>query len=548
MSKRPASRLSQAEPDFLRLSLCYLEDELDAEGVEKLQTLLRADPAKRNAFVRLCLTGSALIEAISEGASGTVPGWDLMELDAQTDGPQSKDLNETMFLPALTAEEIRSDQVEVVLPPAPVIMPPAHPVSLFRRRWLWAASIMIPLLAGFVVYRLIPRHYSYATVASSIDADWMGVSDQLQEGQRLPETPLFLQRGVAEIKFDSGATMIVEAPARFQVRAANSVELISGQLSAKVPVGAHGFAVETATTRIVDLGTEFGVAIAPDGLDEIQVFKGSVRAEPQAAGSVAPLLISEGQAAVSTGREIKLDPAGAQPQAFVRSLSTPVSIDVVDLICGGDGTTHRRSGAIDQRTGESGPLTSMTGPVVVPSVYHEVPRLQVVDGCFVPNGTDVVDSVQQTFDFGATNGRTLYKIIAGGTVPWPVAGETFSAVLGGVDYSQPGHGLILLHPNIGITFDLVAIRRIHPGLKVADFRAVVGNTCPNARRSTVAHVFVLVDGGSRYDLPRLTHNNGAPADIRVPLTDADRFLTIAITDNRTIVSQNWIILGDPRLE
>jgi hypothetical protein len=513
----------------------FLDGSPTKEEALRLNEWIKSDPRNVRRFVREAIIHSHLHDLLKGEAS----------IRQQTDERTAMISCESMVLPAVTAEP--EPEEIVVLPPTPITLPQAPPPGIFRRPWFWAASIMMPLLAGFVVYRLVAQPQSFATVGSGVDAQWGGATVQLQAGQRLPGTPLVLQSGVAEIKFDTGVTMIVEAPARFQVRAANSVDLTSGQISAKVPEGAHGFAVQTTTTRIVDLGTEFGVVISADGSDEIDVFKGNVRAAPQAAGTVAPLLLSEGQAAISTGHDIKLDPAGAQPQAFVRSLILPDSIDVVDLICGGDGSTHLRSGAIDQRTGESGLLISKSGPTVVPSDYHNVPRLQVVDGCFIPNGTDIVDSARHTFDFGATNARTLYKILAGGTIPWPRSDEPFSAVLGGVDYSQPSHGLILLHPNVGITFDLAAIRRIHPGVKLADFQAVVGNTCPGASRSAKAHVFVLVDGVSRSDLPALSQSDGA-VNLRVSLAEADRFLTIAIADNRTTVARNWIILGDPRLE
>jgi hypothetical protein len=51
-------------------------------------------------------------------------------------------------------------------------------------------------------------------------------------------------------------------------------------------------------------------------------------------------------------------------------------------------------------------------------------------------------------------------------------------VLGGVDYSSPGHGMIALHTNKGITFDLDAIRRANPGYKLLRFRAVAGIAVP----------------------------------------------------------------------
>ena len=522
---------------------------------------IKSDPRNVRRFVREAIVHSHLHDLLN--------GEEALRQPAN--GRTALASGDTMVLPALAIEEDQCDEI-VVLPPPPVVTAEEKPVPLFRRHWFWAASILIALLAGLSIHRLLPptqplatvtpeplrpvpvgpaliaQAPSFATVASTVNAQWGGTTDQLLPGQRLPAIPLFLQSGFAEIKFDTGAAMIVEAPARFQVGAVNSVELTSGRIAAKVPPSAHGFAVETAAGRVVDLGTEFGLAISPDGSDEIQVFKGKVQAQPQAASSVAPLLLKEGQAAVNTGRAIKVDPAGAQPQEFVRSLTPPAFIDMVDLICGGDGSTHLRSGAIDQRTGDSGNLAFGSGAGVVASDYHAVPRLPVVDGCFVPNGKDMVDSTHHTFDFGATNARTLYQIRAGGIMPpWPVSGEAFTAVLGGVDYSQQGHGLILLHPNIGITFDLAAIRRIHPGLKLTDFRAVVGNTCPGATRSTNAHVLVLVDGVSRSDLPALTHNDGA-VNLRVQLADADRFLTIAITDKRRTVTYNWMILGDPQLE
>jgi hypothetical protein len=528
----------------------------------RLNEWLKSDPRNVRRFVREAIVHSHLHDLLN-GEEAIRPAAD--ERSALTSG-------DTLVLPAVSADD-QSDEMQVVLLPPPVITRREEHTRPVRRGWFWAASILIALLAGLIVHRLTPRSQpfaivppeplqvgpeepaglppppSFAAVASSVNAQWSGAPTQLLSGQQLPVTPLFLQSGVAEIKFDTGAAMIVEAPARFQVRASNCVELTSGRVSAKVPPDAHGFAVETATTRIVDLGTEFGVAISPDGSDQIDVFKGNVVASgQQAGGSVVPLLLSEGQAAISKGHELKLDPAGARPQAFVRSLNIPASIDMVDLICGGDGTTHLRNGAIDQRTGESGQLPLSSGPGAIAPDYHRVPKLQVVDGCFVPNGKEIIDSARHTFDFGATNTRTLYQIHAGGIFPaWPNPGETFTAVLGGVDYSKPGHGLILFHPNNGITFDLNAIRRIHPSLKLSNFHAVVGNTCPGATPTTNAQVLVLVDGQSRSDLPKLTHDDGA-VNLRVPLTDADRFLTIALVDHRKTVIYNWIILGDPQLE
>ena len=49
-----------------------------------------------------------------------------------------------------------------------------------------------------------------------------------------------------------------------------------GRLRAHVPEQARGFAVLAPTFELVDLGTEFGLNVAEDGVDEIHVFDGKV--------------------------------------------------------------------------------------------------------------------------------------------------------------------------------------------------------------------------------------------------------------------------------
>ena len=373
----------------------------------------------------------------------------------------------------------------------------------------------------------------------------------LQAGQRLPATALFLQSGFAEIKFDAGAIIIVEAPARFQVRAGNSVELTSGQLSAKVPAGAIGFAVETTTTRVVDLGTEFGVAISPDGSNDIQVFKGKVRAEAQAArpgGSVATLLLTEGQAAVSTGREIKLDPAGAQPQKFVRQLGGgPVALDLVDLIAGGDGTTHRRGIAIDYQKHAAGifnPADSLEGD----HQYHRVSGSLVVDGCFIPDGSNgpvEVNSIGQTHVFPSTENRVYDQIWTGGRIPGPSKYGPIPTGLGGIDYSGAEHSILFMSSNGGITIDLAAIQRLHPGTLLKRLQCIVGNSDAGTPIQ-LADVYVLLGDKVVFE-QRKFPNTHAPFTVDVPLDPAVRFLTFVVTDGGDKIAHDAILWTDAKL-
>ena len=165
-----------------------------------------------------------------------------------------------------------------------------------------------------------------------------------------------------------------------------------------------------------------------------------------------------------------------------------------------------------------------------------------------------VDSAGHTFDaFGTTSNRSGGHVWAGGVLARPSI-HTVSAIpaeLGGVDYSSPGHGLVLLHANKGITFDLEAIRRANPGCKLLRFRAVGGNTeiYSDERLTPVyaADLWVLVDGQKRF---RAGRSIAAPAwfGLSFRIAEHDRFLTLVATDGGHGFKADWILFGDPRLE
>ena len=238
----------------------------------------------------------------------------------------------------------------------------------------------------------------------------------------------------------------------------------------------------------------------------------------------------------------------AKPQAFVRSIAAVPSLDVVDLLCGGDGTTHQRGNQIDASTGAAGALAAV-GDTHGDGAYHPVPALPVVDGCFVPDGAAGpvrTDSAGHTFGFPPTNGITYLRIVAGGKVPVPRGADPIGTVLAGVDYAVPGRGLLLVHPNVGLTLDLAAIRRLHPGSRLVRFRCALGNSHPKSRQSKT-DAYVLADG-----VPRFERRGFTTADdvfqVDVALRDAERFLTLATTDGGDGTAADDVLLGDPTFD
>ncbi|HSI35785.1 MAG: FecR domain-containing protein [Phycisphaerae bacterium] len=90
---------------------------------------------------------------------------------------------------------------------------------------------------------------------------------------------LELVEGFAELTLTNGVRIVLEAPVKLDVPLKGDPTLLAGRLVATVPEGAQGFTVSTPTARVVDLGTEFGVGVAEGGGTEVQVFRGLVVTE-----------------------------------------------------------------------------------------------------------------------------------------------------------------------------------------------------------------------------------------------------------------------------
>ncbi len=172
---------------------------------------------------------------------------------------------------------------------------PASP-RLRVRRSLWLAGL---LTAGLAVCLLVglgwwltARHRPIAAVNGSssapvarltrlVAAQWVNDGRTRREGAALAagET-LPLAEGLAEIRFDHGARVILRGPAGFEIQSADGGLLRHGSLTARVGPSSAGFTIRTPDATIVDLGTEFGVAVGQSGLSEIEVFVGQVLVHP----------------------------------------------------------------------------------------------------------------------------------------------------------------------------------------------------------------------------------------------------------------------------
>ena len=390
-----------------------------------------------------------------------------------------------------------------------------------------------------------------------------------------------LASGLVEITYDTGAKVILQGPVTYRVESRDGGFLSFGKVTARIEGTADlkseirnpksetvskspnlqisKFVVHTPTATVTDLGTEFGVEVDKQGGTTSHVYRGSVRlqvtyADGKAEGPVQVLHENESARVENCGnqgggnRVIVLGPS-AKPADFVREIPkrTIKTLDLVDVVAGGDGFSGRRNRGIDVRNGRVTDTEEVgSNPTMGDGKYHRVVGMPFVDGIFIPNGAAgpvQLDSAGHSSAWlPATDNRTANALWAGQC-------GADSAELEGIDYASPGHGHLAMDANKGVTFDLEAIRRANPGYKLVRFRAVAGNTEQVSEKGApvYADVWVFVDGQVQFRRREITRYNGA-MPIVIPINDKDRFLTLVATDGGNGYQQDHIMFGDPRLE
>jgi hypothetical protein len=425
-----------------------------------------------------------------------------------------------------------------------------------------------------------PKTNVVGRITGLADCQWKGKPSGNSKSYVTIGDTFTLGAGLVEISYYSGAIVILQGPATYEVDSAAGGYLSIGKLTAKLEKRSevrgqrsehvdqkseiidHQFAVRTPTAVVTDLGTEFGVEVDGQGLTTSHVFRGLVRVQRLGEGGKpesSSQVLRENESVQVDGNkpqgQLVVAPA-ARSAVFVREMPKRKirTFDLVDVVAGGDGFSGRRNAGIDPATGRatSTPPQIREAKYQGNNTYHRVEALPLVDGVFIPNGqfgNVQVDSAGHTFgDFPVTQNLTACYLWAGGAVPMDNPYPSLT-LLDGVDYAQPGRGLLFLHANKGITFDLEAIRKANPDWKPNRFCAVVGDSEKYSEEGlpVAADVWVLVDGQVRYRRRDINGCHGA-FSIAIPIAADERFLTLVATDGDGNIGNDWIIFGDPRLE
>ncbi len=353
---------------------------------------------------------------------------------------------------------------------------------------------------------------------------------------------------------------------------------ISKSPSSFIPHPSPLFAVRTPTAVVTDLGTEFGVEVSKEGNTTSFVFRGSVKVQtignnlPSSAGrgvgGEGSLVLRANESArvekdAKTGapRIVAGAKAGETPKFARRIYEPPKQLDLLDIVAGGDGTGHRRESGIDPTSGWQDPsfvAETRRGD----GTYRPVTWNKLIDGVVVPARHAErmqLDSAGHVFELTAKNagvaGMTHGSIWArSAEIAQPkLSGEISYWVYSmgvGEQFMPDRRGLLCIHANAAITFDLDAMRKTFKEARPSRLRSVVGLAdarplYPSARAA--ADVWVFVDGRLKFQHPDLRWRHGA-VGVDVEIGRADRFLTLAVTDPGGGHTYVWVVFGDPVLE
>lgn len=216
---------------FHELMQQYLEGRISPGDMDRLNELLRHDPALRKGFIETLNLESGLADLAA--------------------GAEFFGRKDTVCSPRKIAKAIAS--------------------------WLAVASLLVAAVIGGIywqenssgVYAIVKSATGVNEMAnrSHIDGDWHEIA-----------------AGTLELVTIRGAHVVIEAPARFRFESIQRLRLDTGRLAADVPPSAKKFTVVTPTGEVVDLGTKFGVDVSQNGQSEVHVFQGEVIARSAQGG------------------------------------------------------------------------------------------------------------------------------------------------------------------------------------------------------------------------------------------------------------------------
>jgi hypothetical protein len=535
----------------------FLQDPsaMTEEQVHELSRWIGRDTANTREFIRASLFYRCIHDALlrSDEERNNIIRDDMGSPDAAVESFFNK-----RFWDVLLKEETTAPKVEIGSSPVPEVeLIQKVKREKTTRKINRTTQLTFILSAAALIFLTLyvrltpPAPYEVATVSDSVNAKWSS-GESINPGSRIVSNskPIRLTEGIVKLQTNDQVQIVLEAPTEFTFRSSSEISMSYGKLFARVSKQGSGFSVITPNSKIVDLGTEFGVLGHIDGNTEVYLYKGKANlfAGQKNKPKISQLLTA-GSARKVDHHDSDIQEIALDEQALVRNIDSKSkfiwkgqkAIYLADLLLGGNGF-----GTASQQSIEYDPATGSEVSVGVAG-YRDGPgrmtRIQgnpYLDCIFVPGSgdgdTSINSSGQKFAECPKTSGLYYSNIICGKNCTFfgPVE-KTFKQSRKLIQ----DFGFLYLHSNMGLTVDINAVREMVGGVRISSFSAFAGivDMWNNTPTCSEVDVWILVDGQLRASRTGLRADLGY--DVHIDISDTDRFLTLVVTDGGTIYSEGF---------
>lgn len=207
------------------------------------------------------------------------------QIDDNLSEAEGKELEELI----LNNEEARSLYMDMTSYNAMIyekgIVPEEQPQSsksiIFYQFALLAAAAVIAFMFIVPDKKINNEDFSIAVLTKTEDCEWRDSSLPTISGSSLVPGNLNLIKGLATVKFKSGAEVVIEAPAELELINDMHCLVKHGTVMADVPESAHGFTIDTPKAKAIDHGTKFVVSYNQKSEKSmVEVLEGEVEVKP----------------------------------------------------------------------------------------------------------------------------------------------------------------------------------------------------------------------------------------------------------------------------
>ncbi len=150
-----------------------------------------------------------------------------------------------------------------------------------------------------------------AKIMHLLDVQWSQGHNKFSLGDSLGCEWLYVSSGIVQLEFSSGAVLTLQGPAQLRIDSETECFVQQGKVVVLGPPDLPEFTITSPVSRVVDIGTEFAVAVRESGQTDVHVLDGAVDVS----------LLDDNQRSVDPQRLVESEAATLNPaERQIRSL------------------------------------------------------------------------------------------------------------------------------------------------------------------------------------------------------------------------------------